>query len=98
MLITQKAIVQQDDADGWYDTNVHGLIAEHAGNRRLAELLLALQRQMRLGLLRVSSQREQRRRGLAEHEAILKAISGREPDLAERLMRETCAVHEDVTR
>ena len=43
---------------------------------------------MCLGLRQVSSDRDQRRRGLAEHQAILAAITGREPDAAERLMRE----------
>ncbi len=89
VLARQAAIVERDDAAGWYDTNAefHGLIAESAGNRRLAEVLLALQRQMRLGLRSVSSEREQRARGLGEHRAILAAIAAREPTGAERLMR-----------
>ena len=89
VLARQAAIVERDDAVGWYDTNAefHGLIAESAGNRRLAEVLLALQRQMRLGLRSVSSEREQRLRGLGEHRAILAALAGRKPQRAERLMR-----------
>ena len=89
ILKRQAAVVNQDDAAGWYDTNAefHRLIAEGAGNRRLAEVLLALQRQMRLGLRRVSSHREQRRRGLAEHRAIFAAIKAHDPQASERLMR-----------
>ncbi len=90
VLTQQAAIVKCDDAAGWYDTNAsfHGLIAEGAGNRRLAEVLLALQRQMRLGLRSVSSEPEQRRRGLGEHSAILDALIAQKGDLAERVMRD----------
>ncbi len=38
--------------------------------------------------MEVSSDRDQRRRGVTEHQAILDAIIGRKPDAAERLMRE----------
>ena len=90
VLARQAAIVERDDAAGWYETNAefHGLIAEGACNRRLAEVLLALQRQMRLGLHSISSEPEQRRCGLGEHQAILKAIKAREATSAERLMRD----------
>ncbi len=90
ILARQVAMVECDDAAGWYATNgeFHGLIAENAGNRRLAEVLLALQRQMRLGLHGVASEPEQRRRGLREHRAILDAIVAREAEAAERMMRE----------
>jgi len=90
LLEQQVAVVEQGDAPGWFQTNAdfHRLIAAGAGNRRLSEVVLVLEGQMRLGLRQVSSDRGQRRRGLAEHQAILDAITGREPDAAERLMRE----------
>ena len=90
VLARQLTIVERDDAVGWHDTNAefHRLVAESTGNRRLAEVLLALQRQMRLGLRSVSSEREQRRRGLGEHRAILEAIVARDAEIAERLMRD----------
>ena len=85
----QAEVVDQESAAGWYDTNTefHRLIAEGAGNRRMAEVLFARQRQMRLGLRRVSSRRDQRRPGLAEHRAIFAAIQEHDPRAAEQLMR-----------
>jgi len=90
VLEQQRSVVERDDARGWFDTNAdfHGLVAEGTGNRRLAEVVRSLQGQMRLGLRRVSADREQRCRGLAEHLAVLDAIARREPETAERLMRE----------
>lgn len=90
ILVRQRAVVEGDDAAGWFRTNAefHGAIAGAAGNRRLCALLLTLEAQMRLGLRHVSSDREQRRRGLAEHQAILQAITKRDPDTAERAMRD----------
>jgi len=90
ILVRQRAVVEGDDAAGWFRTNAefHGAIAAGTGNRRLAEVLLTLEAQMRLGLRQVSSDREQRRRGLAEHQAILHAITKRDPDTAERTMRD----------
>lgn len=90
LLQRQAAIVDLDDALGWFQTNAdfHRLVAAAAGNRRLSEMTLVLEGQMRLGLRQVSSDREQRRQGLGEHRAVLDAITGREPALAERLMRE----------
>lgn len=90
VLERQRGVVERNDADGWFATNAdfHRLVAEGAGNRRLSQVVLALEGQMRLGLRRVSSDREQRRRGLAEHRAVLDAIAAREPEPAERLMRE----------
>ena len=90
LLQRQAVIVERNDAPGWFQTNAdfHRLIAAGAGNRRLSEVLLVLEDQMRLGLRQVSSDRDQRQRGLAEHQAILAAIAGREPDTAERMMRE----------
>lgn len=90
LLDRQAAVVERGDAAGWYQTNAefHRLVASGAGNSRLSEIAMMLEGQMRLGLRQVSSDRDQRRRGLAEHQAILGAITGREPDAAERLMRE----------
>lgn len=90
VLERQHGVVERGDANGWFATNAdfHRLVAEGAGNRRLSQVVLALEGQMRLGLRRVSSDQEQRRRGLAEHRAVLDAIAAREPEAAERLMRE----------
>jgi len=90
VLERQHGVVERDDANGWFATNAdfHRLVAEGAGNRRLSQVVLALEGQMRLGLRQVSSDREQRRRGLAEHRAVLDAIAAREPEPAEWLMRE----------
>ncbi len=90
ILLQQRAVVGRDDAPGWFRTNAefHCAIAEGAGNRRLSEVLLTLEAQMQLGLRQVSSDQEQRRRGLAEHHAILDAIARRDLDGAERAMRD----------
>ena len=86
----QAAAVKRNDAQGWFETNAdfHRLIAEGASNRRLLEVVLQLEGQMRLGLRRVSSDRNQRMRGLAEHRAILDAIGRHDSEKAEPLMRE----------
>ncbi len=90
LLDEQATVVERGDASGWFQTNAdfHRLVATGAGNNRLSEMVTVLESQMRLGLRQVSSDRDQRRRGLAEHQAVLNAITGREPDVAERLMRE----------
>ena len=90
VLVQQRAVVERNDASGWFRTNAkfHGAIAEGTGNRRLSEVLLTLEAQMQLGLRQVSSDQEQRRRGLTEHHAILDAIARRDPDGAERAMRD----------
>ena len=90
LLQRQAGIVRRGDAPGWFRTNAdfHRLVAAGASNRRLSEMVLVLEGQMCLGLRQVSSDQDQRRRGLSEHQAILAAITGREPDAAERLMRE----------
>ena len=90
VLARQHAVVEQGDAAGWFRTNAefHGAIAAGTGNRRLSEVLLTLEAQMRLGLRQVSSDREQRRRGLTEHHAVLEAIARHEPEAAEQAMRD----------
>ena len=90
ILLQQRAVVGRDDAPGWFRTNAefHCAIAKGAGNRRLSEVLLTLEAQMQLGLRQVSSDQKQRQRGLAEHHAILDAIARRDPDGAERAMRD----------
>ena len=100
VLTRQHVVVEQEDAAGWFRTNAefHGAIAAGTGNRRLAEVLLNLEAQMRLGLRQVSSDREQRRRGLAEHQAVLDAISRHDPDTAERTMRDHIRPHEAGAR
>ncbi len=90
LLLVQSHVVERHDASGWFQTNAdfHRLVAAGAANRRLSEVVSVLEGQMRLGLRRVSSDQDQRERGLVEHRAILEAITGRDPDRAERLMRE----------
>ena len=90
VLKKQKAVVEREDAHGWFQTNAdfHRVVVEGASNRRLSKMVLTLERQMRLGLRQVSWDRDQRERGFVEHLAILNAIAEREPDAAERLMRE----------
>ncbi len=90
VLERQATVVERDDARGWFATNAefHGLIAEGCGNRRLADAVFGLEGQMRLGLRRVASDKDQRHRGLVEHRAIFDAIAGRVPAEAERRMRE----------
>ena len=89
LLQRQAAVVERGDAPGWFQTNAdfHRLVAAGAANQRLSEVVLVLEGQMRLGLRQVSSDRNQRQRGLSEHQAILDAITSRKPDAAERLMR-----------
>ncbi|HMF76814.1 MAG TPA: GntR family transcriptional regulator [Bryobacteraceae bacterium] len=64
VLRKQKAVVQRNDAEGWFQTNAdfHRLIAKGAQNRRLSEIILTLEPQMRLGLRQVSLDRGQHRR------------------------------------
>ncbi len=93
ILDRQRTCVQQDDASGYFETNTafHDALGAFTGNARLRDILLSLEGQMRIGLRRVSSDREQRRRGALEHAQILKAIELRDGDRAERLMREHIA-------
>ncbi len=90
VLKAQASAVKRNDAQGWFETNAdfHRFVAEGAGNRRLLEVVLQLEGQMRLGLRQVSSDRTQRVRGLTEHRAILDAIGRHDPETAEPLMRE----------
>ncbi len=90
VLRAQTSAVKRNDAQGWFETNAdfHRVVAEGAGNRRLLEVVLQLEGQMRLGLRQVSSDRNQRVRGLTEHRAILDAIGRHDSGTAESLMRE----------
>jgi DNA-binding GntR family transcriptional regulator len=93
ILDRQRASVELDDASGYFETNTafHDALGAFTGNARLRDILLSLEGQMRIGLKRVSSDREQRRRGVIEHAQILKAIEQRDGDRAERLMKEHIA-------
>lgn len=89
----QEKCVAKDDAAGYFQTNAafHEAIGRFSRNNRLHEILISLEGQMRIGLQRVSSEGEQRRRGVAEHAQIVNAIEKRDGDQAERLMREHIA-------
>jgi DNA-binding GntR family transcriptional regulator len=93
ILDRQRTCVEQDDAPGYFETNAafHDALGAFTRNARLRDILLSLEGQMRIGLKRVSSDREQRRRGVLEHAQILKAIEQRDGEGAERLMREHIA-------
>lgn len=93
ILDRQRACVEQDDASGYFETNTafHDALGAVTGNARLRDILASLEGQMRIGLKRVSSEPEQRRRGVIEHAQILKAIEHRDGDRAERLMKEHIA-------
>lgn len=89
----QEKCVAKDDAAGYFQTNAafHEAIGRFSRNKRLHDILISLEGQMRIGLQRVSSEGEQRRRGVLEHAQIVNAIEKRDGDRAERLMREHIA-------
>jgi DNA-binding GntR family transcriptional regulator len=89
----QEACVAKDDAAGYFRTNAafHEAIGRFSRNRRLHDILVSLEGQMRIGLKRVSSESEPRRRGVLEHAQIVNGIERRDGDCAERLMREHIA-------
>lgn len=93
IITRQEACVAKDDAAGYFQTNAlfHEAIGRFARNSRLHDILISLEGQMRIGLQRVSSEDEQRRRGVLEHAQIVNAIEKRDGDRAERLMREHIA-------
>lgn len=94
ILDEQARAVEQDDSDGYFNTNAafHARLGEASGNKRLVLICNALEGQMRIGLLRVSEDVGQRRRGLAEHQAILNAVRAHDAPLAEALMRKHIAL------
>jgi DNA-binding GntR family transcriptional regulator len=93
IIARQEACVAKDDAAGYFRTNaaLHEAIGRFSRNSRLYDILISLEGQMRIGLKRVSSESEQRRRGVLEHAQIVNAIERRDGDRAERLMREHIA-------
>jgi DNA-binding GntR family transcriptional regulator len=93
ILVRQTESVKNNDAQGYFETNIafHSAIADAGRNYRLKEIISALENQMRIGLRFISSDPEQRRAGLAEHTKILAAIRSKKADLAESLMREHIA-------
>jgi DNA-binding GntR family transcriptional regulator len=93
IIARQEKCVAKDDAAGYFQTNAafHEAIGRLSRNNRLHDILISLEGQMRIGLQRVSSEGEQRRRGVQEHAQIVNAIEKRDGDRAERLMREHIA-------
>ncbi|WP_315730125.1 MULTISPECIES: GntR family transcriptional regulator [unclassified Bradyrhizobium] len=93
IIARQEKCVAKDNAAGYFQTNAafHEAIGRFSRNNRLHDILISLEGQMRIGLQRVSSEGEQRRRGVLEHAQIVNAIEKRDGDRAERLMREHIA-------
>jgi DNA-binding GntR family transcriptional regulator len=93
IIARQEECVTRDDAVGYFSTNAafHDAIARYSRNSRLHDIVNSLEGQMRIGLRRVSSEGEQRQRGVREHTQIVNAIARGEGDRAERLMREHIA-------
>jgi DNA-binding GntR family transcriptional regulator len=89
MLDRQRLAVAGQDAAAYFRTNaeLHRLIAQAAGNPRLAEILERFEGQMAIALHRVSSDPAHMREGLREHEAIVAAILNGDGEAAERAMR-----------
>jgi DNA-binding GntR family transcriptional regulator len=78
--------------DGYYqalaDQDFHALIARGSGNSRLEHTLCnELYFQLRLYRYRTSAPPGRARAAFAEHQAVVKAISARDPDRAEAAMR-----------
>lgn len=94
ILDEQASAVAHNDSDGYFNTNAafHARLGEASGNRRLVHICNSLEGQMRIGLMRVSEDMGQRQRGLAEHQAILKAVRTHDAPLAEELMRKHIAM------
>lgn len=89
ILARQKKAVSEGDAEHYYRTNaeLHRLIAGHAGNPRLAEMLAKLEDQMAIALVRIAASRAHMRDGLREHGEIVAEIRARAPAKAEAAMR-----------
>src|SRR5262249_25121122 len=89
ILAEQARAVKQRDAAGYVRSNaeVHRLIAQAAGNGRLAQMLAMLENQMRIALHRVAGEESHMRAGYEEHGKILAAIAARDAERAERAMR-----------
>lgn len=89
ILADQKVAVGSRDAEGYFRSNgeLHRVIAQESGNRRLADIMLPLENQMRIALHRVSADIEHMRSGYREHREIVQAIAARDADTAEAAMR-----------
>lgn len=89
ILAEQKSFVGDSDAEGYFRSNaeLHRVIADECGNRRLTDIMLPLENQMRIALHRVSADVEHMRSGYREHRDIVDAIAARDADAAEAAMR-----------
>jgi DNA-binding GntR family transcriptional regulator len=91
VMFTMADAAQGGDADGYVatDERLHELIMRGAGNAPLADYYRLLVQQLHRGLLSsIVTRREGRmKRSLAEHRAIVAAISARDAPAAEAAMR-----------
>jgi DNA-binding GntR family transcriptional regulator len=90
----QRRFVDSGDPEGYLGTDIafHGTIGAATGNARLRGILRSIEGQMRIGLRRISLSDGHHHHGLREHEDILAAMSARDPDQAEVLMRRHIAL------
>ncbi len=79
ILAEQKIAVEAGNAQGYFRSNseLHRVIAQESGNRRLVDIMLPLENQMRIALHRVSTDIEHMRSGYREHREIVDAIASR---------------------
>ncbi|MFR9727766.1 GntR family transcriptional regulator [Saccharopolyspora sp. MS10] len=70
------------------DAAFHGLIRDAGGNLRLAENLRQLQGQIRVAMTTTVARRGGMRTALAEHRALIDAIRGGDPAVAESVARD----------
>jgi len=89
ILREQETAVSAADATGYFRTNaaLHRVIAQAAGNERLAQILNALEDQMRIALHQVSANKAHMREGLTEHRGVVEAIAEGKAETAEQRMR-----------
>jgi DNA-binding GntR family transcriptional regulator len=89
VLDSQAEAIRLEDADGYFRTNAafHRLIGEASGSARLIAMLGILENQMVLALRGISTSPAHAHLALAEHRAVLNAISDQNPDAAEQAMR-----------
>lgn len=89
---TMRTAVDQDDLDGYsdIDAHLHELIVEGAANARLTEHYRLLVQHLNRGFLSsIVTRREGRvTHSFDEHRTLVSAIQSRDPDAAERAMRE----------
>jgi DNA-binding GntR family transcriptional regulator len=89
-LATMRLATRAEDHERVVESNAqfHQLICRIAGNAYLLQLLQTLKVYEELNRRRALRSHGEAELGLAEHAAILAALGARDPDLAERLMRE----------